>query len=923
MYGRLLPNILILRIFLLEGVWSHGRMIEPPMRSSIWRFGFNSEPNYTDNELNCGGFVNQYEKNNGKCGLCGDPYQGPRDNEAGGKYARGIIVRHYSTGQIIEVTIELTANHQGYFEFRICPHDDVTHPLTQECLNRTLLTIVGHGTRYYIQNDIRQQFVHLLVQLPLDMTCTQCVLQWKYVAGNNKGSGAGYEDCYGCGPQEHFINCADVAIYSQSVQQQVTIPVESVLDDSLESTSIIEYLEKMKESHTNRMVDFDFLADFLSVDMDDDFWEDMQLFLDSSAEPLKAIVTNTAVSMFPANKDGITKFHHLVKLSLLFQGVAPPSNARKVTKAQIDSDSSRESRLDKNGDSSDASSDSGNNAILIKNKESSEKQRKSINYANNKFEGHDLYDSWADSKDSSEFHDDSSSSKGENNKMSSDRIRSHSESQSSDSRDISESSDESNDEAIIGTRISSVGNKSPGKKRTAKVSKVKTLSYDNNVESSDDSSSSMEDSWDEVGKDTDDQSKSSGDRSKTKTNDNEKDSDSGEIRSDSKSIDSSSDSNEYSKDSKSDSTELTNDSKDKNDDGQFNADENSNDLTDGSDDSGSQSKKEDNSIDSEDSWDMSKGHEDSNYSRKDSQVGKGESKETEHQGPDTSKNIQGESNEYENSDRKKAKNSKEKDSNENLGSKGKEKEESKESFRREEQTDAKDSREREANRNKKEDDVHNKIDDRKNSKENFVSAALSDTEVEEPKIEFKKPEIEVEKLELDVEGDDLKDAFGNLKDTIKLEDEKLVAAAVMSGSEQNTIDKGKGQASISRLLVHSIVSAGPQILSSKSSTLEEQLRSALVTVFLENHNPSLSLCKDGATKARCGCTENWSKYPLVDMYCTSLCPYGYCPAYLCQCSCPKICRGLDHLVQLTAAINQWCKTNCENGQCPSHMCICD
>ena len=35
----------------------HGRMIDPPMRSSMWRYGFDTPKNYNDNELNCGGFV--------------------------------------------------------------------------------------------------------------------------------------------------------------------------------------------------------------------------------------------------------------------------------------------------------------------------------------------------------------------------------------------------------------------------------------------------------------------------------------------------------------------------------------------------------------------------------------------------------------------------------------------------------------------------------------------------------------------------------------------------------------------------------------------------------------------------------------------------------------------------------------------------
>ena len=33
----------------------HGRLVEPPGRSSAWRFGFNTPINERDNDLNCGG----------------------------------------------------------------------------------------------------------------------------------------------------------------------------------------------------------------------------------------------------------------------------------------------------------------------------------------------------------------------------------------------------------------------------------------------------------------------------------------------------------------------------------------------------------------------------------------------------------------------------------------------------------------------------------------------------------------------------------------------------------------------------------------------------------------------------------------------------------------------------------------------------
>lgn len=49
----------IIQSILFTSVSGHGRMIDPPQRSSLWRFfpGQGFEPNYNDNELFCGGFA--------------------------------------------------------------------------------------------------------------------------------------------------------------------------------------------------------------------------------------------------------------------------------------------------------------------------------------------------------------------------------------------------------------------------------------------------------------------------------------------------------------------------------------------------------------------------------------------------------------------------------------------------------------------------------------------------------------------------------------------------------------------------------------------------------------------------------------------------------------------------------------------------
>jgi len=50
----LLPCVLL--SFLLGRTDGHGRLLEPPGRSSMWRRGFNTPINYDDNQLFCGGY---------------------------------------------------------------------------------------------------------------------------------------------------------------------------------------------------------------------------------------------------------------------------------------------------------------------------------------------------------------------------------------------------------------------------------------------------------------------------------------------------------------------------------------------------------------------------------------------------------------------------------------------------------------------------------------------------------------------------------------------------------------------------------------------------------------------------------------------------------------------------------------------------
>ena len=79
----LLVVAIMILLLLLTGttvtiVSGHGRLIEPPSRSTMWRYGFSNPPNFNDHEIYCGGFTRQWRTNGGKCGVCGDPWDQPQ-----------------------------------------------------------------------------------------------------------------------------------------------------------------------------------------------------------------------------------------------------------------------------------------------------------------------------------------------------------------------------------------------------------------------------------------------------------------------------------------------------------------------------------------------------------------------------------------------------------------------------------------------------------------------------------------------------------------------------------------------------------------------------------------------------------------------------------------------------------------------------
>ncbi len=58
--------------------------------------------------------------------------------------------------------------------------------------------------KYFVPNKIRQFVFYVSAQLPADVTCKYCVLQWKYHAGNSYGSVQSHKtiNCLGCAERQ-------------------------------------------------------------------------------------------------------------------------------------------------------------------------------------------------------------------------------------------------------------------------------------------------------------------------------------------------------------------------------------------------------------------------------------------------------------------------------------------------------------------------------------------------------------------------------------------------------------------------------------------------------------------------------------------------------------------------------------------------
>lgn len=74
----------------------------------------------------------------------------------------------------------------GYFEFYLCENNNMAVDPNIDCFdNGHLLTIAGtDGSTRYSIHDVIELTYSFQLDMPKGVTCSQCILRWKYNAGN-------------------------------------------------------------------------------------------------------------------------------------------------------------------------------------------------------------------------------------------------------------------------------------------------------------------------------------------------------------------------------------------------------------------------------------------------------------------------------------------------------------------------------------------------------------------------------------------------------------------------------------------------------------------------------------------------------------------------------------------------------------------
>lgn len=160
-------------------------------------------------------------RNAGKCGVCGDPYDGDRLHETGNLMALNESSRNYFPGSSVDLMVEIVANHGGKFKFEICWRDKLEIKETEECFMPLKLSNAKGASNLDDNNSDHEYNLDpnggtgiytMSVDLPNNKTCEHCILRWHWKSANNWGVCEDGSEKVGCGFQEIYRNCADVSV---------------------------------------------------------------------------------------------------------------------------------------------------------------------------------------------------------------------------------------------------------------------------------------------------------------------------------------------------------------------------------------------------------------------------------------------------------------------------------------------------------------------------------------------------------------------------------------------------------------------------------------------------------------------------------------------------------------------------------------
>ena len=126
-------------------------------------------------------FQRQWKINDGKCGLCGDPWDvKERPHEDRERFPEVFVIKPEEGQDIIKIFAELPYGSNGSVEVRLCDSQKLRP--TKACFEKNKLFIVeASSVRYDVEG---KDHVMLRLIIPPTVICETCVLQWKFVKGN-------------------------------------------------------------------------------------------------------------------------------------------------------------------------------------------------------------------------------------------------------------------------------------------------------------------------------------------------------------------------------------------------------------------------------------------------------------------------------------------------------------------------------------------------------------------------------------------------------------------------------------------------------------------------------------------------------------------------------------------------------------------